>query len=100
MVAFWTTRNNWATQIWWAIQTVAAGYLAPLAFFPSHIQKIISFTPFPITLQIPINIILNTVSTDQIVWELGKGVIWILVLGLLLIALWKKGIKKTEGIGM
>ncbi|MFA6427160.1 MAG: ABC-2 family transporter protein [Candidatus Magasanikbacteria bacterium] len=100
MAAFWTVRSNWALQIWWALQTLAAGYVAPLSFYPPNIQKIISYTPFPMLLQTPINIILDNISTEQIVRQLLLASLWIIILLIISNFLWKKGVRKTEGIGM
>ncbi len=100
LVAFWTTRGEWAMHLWWMILTFVGGFVAPLEFFPPSIQTIISYTPFPLLIHTPISIVLGTVDTAQLVHQAILGIVWICVLGSLNSYLYRRGIRRVEGIGI
>lgn len=98
--AFFTTRTSWFEHGWWMIQNVACGYLAPIAFYPEWAQNILSYTPFPLLIQTPLLIALNQLSTQEILNQLGVGITWVIILTLIAIPIWKKGIKTLESVGI
>lgn len=100
MIAFWTTRAEWAMHLWWMISGFVGGFIAPLEFFPEKIQNIISYTPFPLLIHTPISIILGNLSTGQILRQIFLGSVWVVVLGILTFWSYKRGIRKSEGIGI
>jgi ABC-2 type transport system permease protein len=98
--AFFTTRTGWFEHGWWMIQTVACGYLAPLAFYPEWAQNILSYTPFSLLIQTPLMIALNQLSAEAIINQILLGIAWIIILTLILVPIWKKGIKTLESVGI
>lgn len=100
MMAFWTTRAEWAMHLWWMISSFVGGFIAPLEFFPQKIQDIISYTPFPLLVHTPISIILGTVDREYILEQIFLGSVWVIILAMIMILSYKRGIKKAEGIGI
>lgn len=98
--AFFTTRTSWFEQGWWMIQTIACGYLAPIAFYPEWAQTVLSYTPFPLLIQTPLLVALNQLSTQDILRQMLIGVVWVIILILIIIPIWKKGMRKLESVGI
>ncbi len=98
--AFFTTRTSWFQHGWWMIQTIACGYLAPIAFYPEWAQTFLSYTPFPLLVETPLLVALNQLSTEQILRQIFVGSIWIIILILIAIPVWKKGIRRLESVGI
>ena len=100
LVAFWTTRAEWAQHLWWMVATFVGGYIDPLEFFPAAAQKLISYTPFPLLINTPISILLGTLSTPAILQQLILAAIWVLILFLITTFMYLRGIRRIEGVGI
>ncbi|GEM_PF-2510643 len=100
LISFFTTEGGWLKHFWWMLTTIASGYLIPIQFFPSGLQHILSFTPFPLILQTPIFTLLNRMSVSEIVFQLFVGLIWIIGLSVAVYALWHNGSKRFDSIGI
>lgn len=100
LVAFWTTRAEWAMHLWWMLSTFVGGFVAPLEFFPVGAQKLISYTPFPLLINTPISILLGSITTEQIIHQIILGTVWVAALFLITSFMYKRGIRRIEGIGI
>lgn len=99
-MAFFTTKIDWLKHVWWVVQNISFGYVAPLAFFPVWAQHIISFTPFPLLMQTPLMILLGRLDTETIVQSVIAGMLWIALLGTIALFMWKKALKRLESVGI
>lgn len=100
LVSFWTTQGSWIKHFWWVLSTFTMGYLAPITFYPEYIQKIFGFTPFPLLLQTPLRILLDTISTAQVERELVVGLVWFGIFFLIIRLMWKRGSRRVDIVGM
>lgn len=100
MVAFWTTRAEWASHLWWMVSTFVGGFVAPLEFFPETAKTIISYTPFPLLIDTPVSVLLGTISRGEIIHQVLFGGMWIIGLLLVTSFMYRRGIKRIEGIGI
>lgn len=99
MLAFYTT-YIWGMNIAKAnILSFLSGQLIPLAFFPEVVQKVFGFLPFASMSYVPVMIYLGKISGMNILIELGRQVIWIGLLWLLSVILWKKVTKRLTVLG-
>lgn len=100
ILAFWTTDGEWIKHIWWAVQTFAMGFLAPISFFPETMQTILRASPFPLMLEAPITMLLGTTTDAALAAMVAKGVMWIVILFSINVLVWRFGTRRVEGIGM
>lgn len=99
MLAFVTTYIFGMTIIKNAVLSFLTGKLIPISFFPALFQKIFSFLPFTAMTYVPVMIYLGKYSGEEILWQLGKQVIWAVLLYLLGSFLWKKVEKRIVILG-
>lgn len=99
-VSFWTTQGDWFKHCWWMLSTLAAGYIAPLSFYPISIQRILEFTPFPLLMHAPLQFFLGTMSNGEALKQLFMGVIWALGLAIVVHFVWKRGVRRLDVVGI
>ena len=79
--------------------TFISGYYIPIAFMPLAFQKVLKYLPFNYVFYEPSMIYFNIYSNYQILQVLLMQVLWIMILYLLFNILFKKMLKKFEGVG-
>lgn len=99
MLAFITTYMFGLTIVKNALLSFLTGKLIPISFFPAVVQKIFSFLPFTAMTYVPVMIYLGKYSPEEILIELGKQLIWVILLYLLGSLLWKKIEKRIVILG-
>lgn len=100
LAALWTTRAEWVDHFWWMLLALAGGYLAPISFFPEFIQNLLSYTPFPLILNVPIEFFLGILPVSALPHWLALGALWIGGLLLLNIVIWRRGLRRVDLVGM
>lgn len=97
---FWMTENAGLVNTYWSIAMVFSGGYAPLTFFPHWFQVIANVLPFSYTRYFPMLIYLKKISGLEILKGISLQVIWIILLYFIARFLWRKGIKRYEGVGI
>ncbi len=100
ILAFWTTQAEWGKHAWWMVSSFAAGYIAPIAFYPEIVQRVLSLTPFPLLMQIPSALILGQLESNLAWRALILGIVWMVILGLTVWILWHRGLRRLDGVGL
>jgi ABC-2 type transport system permease protein len=97
MLAFWTERATAFEQAWFLLFLFLSGMVAPLDVFPSAVQAIVHWTPFPYLIYFPAALLLDLPFNP---WQ-GFGVMaaWLLACWLLYRWLWHKGLRRYSGMG-
>lgn len=97
MLAFWTERATAFEQAWFLLFLFLSGMVAPLDVFPSAVQDLVHWTPFPYLIYFPAALLLDLPFNP---WQ-GFGVMaaWLLACWLLYRWLWHKGLRRYSGMG-
>jgi ABC-2 type transport system permease protein len=98
ITSFFMTESWGLRQFWWMLQTFAVGFLIPISFYPEWAQTLISYSPFPLMMFVPIELIqgIETFSHAQAIF-LGLG--WIVIIQCIIMTTWRIGIRRYEGTG-
>ncbi|KKR21428.1 MAG: hypothetical protein UT48_C0008G0005 [Parcubacteria group bacterium GW2011_GWE2_39_37] len=80
----------------WGINSFFSGNLIPIDLFPKYLVTINNFLPFKYMVFVPISIITNKYTENEIFLNLFFGLSWVLILVIFTNVLYKKGIKKYE----
>jgi len=99
-ISFWTTTSRGMFGILYTITAVFSGGYAPLTFFPQWFQAIASFTPFSYTRYFPMLIYLKQLSNAEIIKGIAIQIGWIVALLLVARFLWRRGVRRYEGVGI
>lgn len=98
--SFWTMEISGIIICSGVIIKFLSGAFFPINLLPSYIVKIFTFFPFVYTFYTPTQIYLGKISLAEGVKGLGIEILWLLVLYLIIKLIWKKGLKKYEGVGI
>jgi ABC-2 type transport system permease protein len=89
LVAFWLLDVRGVLTVHMVASNVLCGLIVPIAFFPTWLQVIAYATPFPWTLQGPVDIAVERVSGTDALMVLGVQAAW--AVGLLALGTWVLG---------
>jgi len=98
-LAFWTTRVFSIHEFYYALILLFAGQFVPLKLMPELIQTIARYLPFQLFMYLPIQMIQNNLSTNEIVQGYMTGLIWLVVAMTLFQLTWRRGIKRYSAVG-
>jgi ABC-2 type transport system permease protein len=99
MISFWTTRVAALFELYFAAELLLSGRLVPLSLMPAWVQQLAWYLPFRWTFGYPIEALIGTLSTPELLLGLGMQVLWI-TLGTLAVSLvWRLGIRRYSAVG-
>jgi ABC-2 type transport system permease protein len=98
-LAFWTTRVYSISEFYFALITLFSGQFVPLQLMPRVVQDIAQYLPFQMFKYVPVEIILNRLSPEQIVFDYAVGAAWLLVVWFLFNWIWREGTKRFSAVG-
>lgn len=99
LAAFWTGENSALRNLYYLILGVFTGELAPLSLFPNYLKQIAETMPFKFMIYVPAQAFLKKIPISQLAGFFSSALIWLAVLFLIMIFIWRKGIKTYEGKG-
>ncbi|NQV00044.1 MAG: ABC-2 family transporter protein [Parcubacteria group bacterium] len=97
---FWLGNNSGPLNFNHIADSIFSGRIAPLVFFPSILQSIALFLPFQYISYFPAQIYLGRIGGEDILIGFLKTVIWISFIWGTVFIMWRRGLKRYEGIGI
>lgn len=82
-----------------ALIRLVSGELIPLAFFPAAILAVFKFLPFAGLVYTPVMIYMGKFTGQELWFNLGIQAIWVVVLLLLSVVIWRRAIKRLRILG-
>lgn len=98
-LAFWTTRVYSVSDFFTALITLFSGQFVPLQLMPRFIQDTAHFLPFQMFKFVPIEIILNRMTQQEILRNYTSGLVWLVISWLLFRWVWREGVKRFSAVG-
>jgi len=98
-IAFWTVETG---NIIWAFNFIVmffAGKMIPVQFLPEVIQNVMQYTPFVALFNLPASIYLGKLTQAELIIQFGVQFAWAVVLYMVLMFVWQRGIKRLELVG-
>ncbi len=86
-------------QVWMGGFMVLSGYLLPLELFPPWLERLARLTPYPYLRGLPVQLLCGLQGRESALRDLGIQWAWALGALLLLLALWRRGIKRFGAFG-
>lgn len=96
----------WADNIWSLMVMVRflvfflGGAYMPLGFFPTGLNEVLKFTPFPSIIGLPVMTMMGQTTGKEQLLALGVLLLWAFLFGLFSRLLWKKGQYQYAGVGI
>ncbi len=98
-LAFWVDTLWWVQHLKNFLFGIFAGASIPLDFFPENLRKIANFLPFRFLYYVPIQYSLQRSSLSNLPQDLLVMFSWFIVIYIVALILWKRGIKKYDAFG-
>jgi ABC-2 type transport system permease protein len=99
LTAFWTSQAVAFHEVWFFIKALGSGYVIPLALMPEGIRNALRWTPFPLMLSFPLEMLLGRLPPDRIAQGFLAQILWLAVAVSLVTLLWRLGIRRYEAFG-
>jgi ABC-2 type transport system permease protein len=98
-LAFWTTRVYSISEFYFTLGILFSGQFVPLQLMPVFIQRLAAVLPFQMFKYVPIEIILNRLTPQEILRDYAVGVVWLVLAALIFQVAWREGIKRFSAVG-
>jgi ABC-2 type transport system permease protein len=99
LLTFWTTRVSAIFELYFAAELILSGRLVPLSLMPAWVNKLAWFFPFRWTFGFPIESLVGSMTTSQLLLGLAMQLIWIVIgLGSISI-LWRFAVRRYSAVG-
>lgn len=99
LVAFWTTRVLAINRIYFSANVFLSGRMAPLVLLPATLGAVAAYLPFRWSVAFPTELLLGRIPLDEVPRGLLMQCGWIAVCLVLLMVVWKRGVRHYAGVG-
>lgn len=100
LLSLWAD-NIWSLMVMFRFFTnFFGGGSIPLAFFPDWARELLSFTPFPYLVSLPVRTIMGETSWTEISHGMMALSVWGLIFLVIVQLLWKRGQRSYSGVGI
>lgn len=99
-VSFWMTDARPVGRLVYFASVAFSGRLAPLEFFPTTLRRIAEALPFQFWASFPARLFTGHLGPAEIVSGFLLAALWMCVLGSLVLVVWRRGLRRYEGIGI
>jgi ABC-2 type transport system permease protein len=99
MFGFWTHRSHGPRWMITMLLSSFAGSYFPLDLFPPWLQTALSYTPFPSIIFIPVKAYLGQLSYQDFLHAIVTDAAWIVGFLMVLVFVWRRGVKMYEAYG-
>lgn len=98
-IAFWTDEVEGMQMTIDRVKRFFAGGYFPLSLLPTVLATISIYLPFAYSFYVPAQLYLRKIDVQEGIIGLGVQFVWIVILGITLNIVWKKGLRKYEASG-
>jgi ABC-2 type transport system permease protein len=99
MISFWTTRVSAIFELYFALELLLSGRMAPLSLMPPWVQQVAGLLPFKWAFGFPIEALVSQLTPIQLASGLGLQVFWIVMGWLLVSVVWRLGVRHFTAVG-
>jgi ABC-2 type transport system permease protein len=99
LLSFWWTQVLAVQDFWFGLYALASGYLVPIDLLPAPLTRVLNVLPFRAMLGFPVDLLLGRLSAAQIGQGLALQLGWFLALFLLMLLMWRRGLRRYSAVG-
>jgi ABC-2 type transport system permease protein len=99
VLAFWTLNLFGLNLLRNGIQMFFTGSLIPISLFPSWLQTLSSFLPFPSMVYVPSAIYTGSISGNAIYTAIGMQVVWLVIIFVVVRLIWSVALRRITIFG-
>jgi ABC-2 type transport system permease protein len=98
-ISFWATRTMALMNVYFAMFSLFSGYLLPIPLLPSLVRDVAYVLPFRYGFSAPLELMTLHIDAEHVGQLLGGQIAWAAVTLFLALYLWRRGVKRFEGVG-
>jgi ABC-2 type transport system permease protein len=98
-IGFWTTQAGNLYALWWGVGAFLSGWIAPLPLLPEPVARAAVVLPFRSSMGLPLEIVLERLTTAEIGWGLAITAGWMAVFAMLYRLGWRRGLRRYQAVG-
>ncbi len=98
-LAFWTSESGGPLFCFDLFLQFAAGAFFPLDVLPAAVRRLLSATPFPYMVYVPVRVLLEKVSHAEAARLIAVEAAWLAAFALAAVALWRRGVRSYAAEG-
>jgi ABC-2 type transport system permease protein len=99
LASFWTVEAWGVFEAARILVLILSGGIFPLEIFGPFWRNALLWLPFPYAVYFPIQVITGRLTTDAVLRGLLVQIVWVLLLGVVAIQLWKRGTRRLVTVG-
>lgn len=99
LLAFWVLEVSTFIFILFALEYIAGGHLFPLSILPPWAVTVLSYTPFPYQMYLPVSIYLGEHKGEALAYGLMAQALWVGFFYMFARFMWARGIRKYSAVG-
>ena len=100
LLTFWLGDIEGVMQLRGVLEKIFGGGFAPLSLFPAVLQTLARYLPFPFLYFIPVQVYLGKITGGELLVNATKGILWSSFFLIVIIILWRRGLKRFDGAGL
>lgn len=99
-LAFWITQVRGISAAFQFVKAFLGGYIVPLALFPGGLGRVLAWTPFAVSIGLPVELLTGRVSAEEALLRLLAGVGWVGLTALFAWGIWRAGLRAYSAAGI
>lgn len=100
LASFWLGKVFGLVYAFDLVMLLGTGTLLPLDMYPGSVARILQALPFRFFVYTPVRALQEQVTWGWIGAEVASGVLWMLLLGVLTVGVWRRGMRRFTGQGV
>ncbi len=97
--AFWVTRVTAINQVFFVAFLFLSGFAVPLQMLPAPVQTLAQWLPFYRMLGFPVDLLLNRLHPQQIIFGFAAQLGWLVIALLAVNLVWSRGVRQYSAVG-
>jgi ABC-2 type transport system permease protein len=99
MLAFWFLEVSTLIFFLYSFEYFLSGHVFPLDLLPKTVQSVLQWAPFPYELYFPVQVLLERLSTSELLRGFSMQILCIFLMATLAHLLWKHGVRRYQAFG-
>ena len=100
MLAFWILEISTVVFMVFSVEYFLSGQIFPLDMLPAWLAGFIKWSPFPYEMYFPVQIFMERITGARLTAGLAIQAFWVIVMWLLAVGLWRRGIRRYQAVGI
>lgn len=99
-LAFWIAQVRGISAAFQFVKAFLGGYIVPLALFPGGLGGVLVWTPFAVSIGLPVELLTGRIGAEDAAVRLVAGTAWVSLTALFAQGIWRAGLRAYSAAGI